>query len=96
MKITPSQSVFLSPCIKKNPKPIHVTPACLGQSFFTVNICYDFQGLFYMTSVQLVLQPGRTQLSNAENHEAVAVRNQIVLTFLLTRFHLQFISEGDN
>lgn len=49
-----------------------------------------------MPSVQLVLQPGRTQLSDAENHEAVAVRNQIVLTFLLTRFHLQFISEGDN
>lgn len=62
--------------MNRNSQTVHLTPAFLGQSFFfffTVNVCCDFQGLFSISSFQLVLKPGRTQLSATENHEAVAV-----------------------
>lgn len=59
--------------LNKNSQTIQLTPAFLGQFFFsTLNICRDFQGLFRIHFVQWVPNPGRTQLSDAENH-AVAV-----------------------
>lgn len=67
----------------------------LGQSIFAVNNCHDFHRLFRILFIPSLSLAEYCSLKLTTKKQLLQ-ENQIMLTPLLSRFHLEFMSECDN